>query len=194
MANVTDTTDGPSRRQLLTAGAAASLAAAAGAVSFPSAAYSATVDDIPELAPRSFQSWFAARPAARTADGRPRLLLLPDTFTNYLDPDIGAAAVATLEALGYQVEVPTGDVCCGLTWVSTGQLDHAKRVLRRTLTVLKPWLDAGVPAHFLGTVEGDRLVVAPSDGDPVVDLAADAVAATWRDRLPAAFGAGTTQG
>jgi len=55
-------------------------------------------------------------------------------------------------------------------------------------------LDAGVPAHFLGTVEGDRLVVAPSDGDPVVDLAADAVAATWRDRLPAAFGSGTTQG
>jgi phosphoribosylformylglycinamidine synthase len=55
-------------------------------------------------------------------------------------------------------------------------------------------LDAGVPAHFLGTVEGDRLVVAPSGGEPVVDLAADTVAATWRDRLPAAFGAGTTQG
>ena len=51
MANVTDTTDGPSRRQLLTAGAAVSLAAAAGAASFPTAAYSATVDDIPELAP-----------------------------------------------------------------------------------------------------------------------------------------------
>ena len=44
-----DTTFGASRRQLLTAGAVAGLAAA---VSGPTAAYSATVDDIPELAPQ----------------------------------------------------------------------------------------------------------------------------------------------
>ena len=55
-------------------------------------------------------------------------------------------------------------------------------------------LDSGVPARFLGTVEGDRLRIAPQDGEPLVDLAADTVTATWRDRLPAAFGAGTTQG
>lgn len=52
MANAPEPTSGTSRRQLLTAGAAAGLAAAAGAVSFPGAAYSATVDDIPELAPQ----------------------------------------------------------------------------------------------------------------------------------------------
>jgi Fe-S oxidoreductase len=31
------------------------------------------------------------------------------------------------------VALPGGEVCCGLTWVSTGQLDGAKAVLRRTL-------------------------------------------------------------
>jgi Fe-S oxidoreductase len=36
-------------------------------------------------------------------------------------------------------------VCCGLTWISTGQLGTAKRVLARTLRTLKPWLAAGVP-------------------------------------------------
>ncbi len=99
---------------------------------------------IPALAPRSFQDWFAARPAPPAGNG-PRLLLWPDTFTNYLDPSIGEAAVTALEALGYCVELPAGKVCCGLTWVSTGQLDHAKRVLRRTLDILAPWLDEGVP-------------------------------------------------
>ena len=43
---------GASRRQLLTGGVATGLAAAGAAVSVPSAAYSATVDDIPELAPQ----------------------------------------------------------------------------------------------------------------------------------------------
>ena len=36
-------------------------------------------------------------------------------------------------------------MCCGLTWISTGQLEHAKRVMTRTLATLQPWLDAGVP-------------------------------------------------
>jgi Fe-S oxidoreductase len=34
-------------------------------------------------------------------------------------------------------------VCCGLTWISTGQLDIAKRVLRRTVEVLRPYLAEG---------------------------------------------------
>jgi Fe-S oxidoreductase len=36
-------------------------------------------------------------------------------------------------------------VCCGLTWISTGQLNTARRVLRRSLGVLAPHLQAGTP-------------------------------------------------
>ena len=100
--------------------------------------------DIPPLAGQSFQAWFARR-GARPDGAGPRLLLWPDTFTNYLEPSIGRDAVTALEALGYRVEVPAQPVCCGLTWISTGQLDHAKRVMTRTLATLKPWLDDGVP-------------------------------------------------
>jgi hypothetical protein len=49
--DVADARFSGSRRQLLS-GAAAGLAAAAAAVSVPTAGYSATVDDIPELAPQ----------------------------------------------------------------------------------------------------------------------------------------------
>src|SRR5207302_903116 len=45
----------------------------------------------------------------------------------------------------FQVAVPPVPLCCGLTWISTGQLGVAERVLRRTLRALGPPLEAGVP-------------------------------------------------
>jgi Fe-S oxidoreductase len=41
--------------------------------------------------------------------------------------------------------VTTKDACCGLTWISTGQLGVAKKVLRRTATALAPHTSAGTP-------------------------------------------------
>jgi Fe-S oxidoreductase len=76
---------------------------------------------------------------------RGRLLLWPDTFTNHFDPSIAADAVAVLQALGYTVEIPPTIVCCGLTWTSTGQIDTARKVLRRSLHAIGPWLAADVP-------------------------------------------------
>ncbi|MFE2679867.1 FAD-binding and (Fe-S)-binding domain-containing protein [Streptomyces hygroscopicus] len=78
--------------------------------------------------------------------GRGRTVVLwPDTFTNHLSPSVGRSAVAVLEAAGLRVVVPPKPVCCGLTWVSTGQLDRARTVMRRTLDVMAPALDAGLP-------------------------------------------------
>lgn len=75
----------------------------------------------------------------------PTLVLWPDTFTDHLSPHVGIAAVQVLEALGYEVALPRGPVCCGMTWHSTGQLDMTKRALRRTLDALAPHLEAGHP-------------------------------------------------
>jgi Fe-S oxidoreductase len=61
------------------------------------------------------------------------VLLWPDTFTNAFDPQIGQAAVGLLEDAGWTVRMPTQPLCCGLTWISTGQLGIAKKVLRRTV-------------------------------------------------------------
>ncbi|MDD9377120.1 FAD-binding and (Fe-S)-binding domain-containing protein [Streptomyces sp. ZAF1911] len=57
----------------------------------------------------------------------------PDTFTEYLAPEAGHAALRVLRAAGLEPRVQTGRVCCGLTYISTGRLDTARRVLRRTL-------------------------------------------------------------
>jgi Fe-S oxidoreductase len=69
--------------------------------------------------------------------------LWPDTFTNSFHPHIGRAAVEVVEDAGWRVVLPEQPVCCSLTWISTGQLATAKRVLRRTVRTLAPHLRAG---------------------------------------------------
>ncbi|MFZ3498472.1 FAD-linked oxidase C-terminal domain-containing protein [Streptomyces sp. 5.8] len=77
----------------------------------------------------------------RVGDGRPQgtpgtapvVTVWPDTFTEYLAPEAGHAAVRVLRAAGLETVLPEGRVCCGLTYISTGRLDAARRVLRRTL-------------------------------------------------------------
>jgi len=97
---------------------------------------------IPTFAPESLQQWWAGR--GPQGDGsRGSVILWPDTFTNTFAPQIGRAAVDVLEAAGWRVEIPSGSVCCGLTWISTGQLKTAKRMLRRTVSLLADHVRSG---------------------------------------------------
>ncbi|WP_435303755.1 FAD-binding and (Fe-S)-binding domain-containing protein [Streptomyces lavendulae] len=89
---------------------------------------------LPEVAGVPFTRWWGARGAA---PGAPVVTLWPDTFTEHFTPEVGRAAVRVLTAAGLGVTVPAGGrVCCGLTYVSTGRLDRARGVLRRTLDTL----------------------------------------------------------
>nr|WP_222850380.1 FAD-binding and (Fe-S)-binding domain-containing protein [Allosaccharopolyspora coralli] len=98
---------------------------------------------VPIFAAESFTRGFGAR--SRPSRGRSPVALWPDTFTNYLAPEVGHAAVKVMEDAGFNVLLPDGPVCCGLTWVSTGQLDVAKRVMRRSLSSVEYYASRGVP-------------------------------------------------
>ncbi|MCX4982610.1 FAD-binding and (Fe-S)-binding domain-containing protein [Streptomyces sp. NBC_00572] len=100
---------------------------------------------MPRVAERTFTSWFAERASARP----PAVTLWPDTFTDHLAPEVGRAAVRVLEAAGLGVALPQGRVCCGLTYVSTGQLGAARKVMRRALDAM-------------GDREGPVVVLEPS--------------------------------
>ncbi len=120
---------------------------------------------LPQFASQTFRSWFEARPV-RT-DGE-RLLLWADTFTDHFSPAVGRAAVVVLEDAGYRVELPDRPSCCGLTWISTGQLDGARRQLRHTLDVLGPALTAGtrvvgLEPSCVATLRSDAVELLPGD-------------------------------
>lgn len=91
----------------------------------------------------------SAEAAAAGRDPSParhgRVVIWVDSFSDMLgDTDLGAV-VAVLADAGYQPEVLTDDVCCGLTWITTGQLDGAVKKLRAALDVLGPLAEAGIP-------------------------------------------------
>ncbi|SEG85678.1 FAD/FMN-containing dehydrogenase [Thermomonospora echinospora] len=97
--------------------------------------------DLPSFAPRTFRQWFRGHPAAA---GDP-VLLWVDTFTDHFTPQVGIAAVQVLEDAGFSVRIPERRLCCGLTYISTGRLDVARRLLGRSVDALTPYAEAGVP-------------------------------------------------
>ncbi len=129
--------------------------------------------EIPRLATEPFTRWWRRRRPG--AGGGPPVVLWPDTFTEHLSPSVGRAAVRVLEAAGMRVVLPPtlrtgsggrvgdarsrsvlsllrarrGRVCCGLTYISTGQLDRARAVLTRTLDLLEPVLATDAPLVVL---------------------------------------------
>ncbi|WNZ14587.1 FAD-binding and (Fe-S)-binding domain-containing protein [Streptomyces sp. 11x1] len=177
--------------------------------------------ELPRPARVPFTRWYhrmlkeeARREEAATAAQAPTTVLLwTDTFTEYLSPSVGQAALKVLEAAGLHVIVPptlwmkrkpawarrpeageevaltqprltrtpfamrTGRVCCGLTYISTGQLDRARAVLRRTLDILDVFLSP-IPQRLL---DEDPDLTPPHL--PVVVLE-PSCAATLRSDLP----------
>jgi Fe-S oxidoreductase len=141
---------------------------------------------LPRFAPVTFRRWFADRAApaaAAPAAAGPAgdVVLFVDTFTDSFSPEVGQAAVAVLEHAGYRVRLTAEPVCCGLTWISTGQLDGARRRVRGTVAALWPHVQAG--AQVVG-LEPSCTAVLRSDALELLDgdelAAAEQVAAATK--------------
>ncbi len=95
-----------------------------------------------------FSRWFKRNdPKASTqnASSTKDVILWADSFSEYLDPAAAEAMVEVLQDAGYTVRIPSSHACCGLTWISTGQLDGAKQRLKSLLDILGPAAEKGVP-------------------------------------------------
>ena len=79
----------------------------------------------------------------RDPGGRPYALVWADSFSQTLDGTGARAVVDVLEANGF-APIVAPDACCGLTWITTGQLTGAKKHLASLLGVLAPFAAAGI--------------------------------------------------
>ena len=80
----------------------------------------------------------------RDPGGRPYALVWADSFSQTLDGAGARAVVDVLEANGF-APIVAPDACCGLTWITTGQLTGAKKHLASLLGILAPFAAAGIP-------------------------------------------------
>jgi FAD/FMN-containing dehydrogenase/Fe-S oxidoreductase len=73
-----------------------------------------------------------------------RVVLWVDSFTRAFSPEVAVAAIALLTEAGFDVVVPDQPSCCGLTWISTGQLEGARRELAATVRALVGFARSGM--------------------------------------------------
>ncbi|WP_433609065.1 FAD-binding and (Fe-S)-binding domain-containing protein [Prescottella agglutinans] len=138
---------------------------------------------VPQFATTSFRRWFASTAAERRTTGDP-VVLFVDTFTDHFTPEVGVATVRVLEDAGFRPRLTPERQCCGLTWITTGQLDAARRILGRTVTALA---DEGVPIVGMepsctAVLRADGLELLGTDAARVVAESARTLAELLADR------------
>ena len=137
----------------------AARAAASSSAKSPSAATSAAATDARERGGTPASSNSTREREAATASsmsvspilsgprdpgGRPYALVWADSFSQTLDGTGARAVVDVLEANGF-APIVAPDACCGLTWITTGQLTGAKKHLSSLLGILAPFAASGIP-------------------------------------------------
>jgi Fe-S oxidoreductase len=111
--------------------------------------------ELPEFHRESFVDWFESRGRAGIpeAQAESKVLLFPDTYTNYNHPEAGKAAVRALEATGVHVRIPDGVTGSGRPPHSKGFVDRAREQAAQNVEALAP----------LAAEDWDVVVVEPSD-------------------------------
>jgi FAD/FMN-containing dehydrogenase/Fe-S oxidoreductase len=100
---------------------------------------------LPRLAAQSFQK---ARHAGAGSQGQP-VVLWPDTWNNCYHPQTLGAAESVLTQAGFNVEIPSGHICCGRPLYDFGFLNAARSYLAKVLNRMAPQIKAGLPFIFL---------------------------------------------
>ncbi|MCU4924545.1 FAD-binding protein [Halobacteria archaeon AArc-dxtr1] len=110
---------------------------------------------LPTFYSETFSDWFERRggAAVEEATADRRVVLYPDTYTNYSHPEAGKAAVQVLEAANVHVTVPTGLGDTGRPAFSKGFLDTAREIAAENVEALSAHVEDGC----------DVVVVEPSD-------------------------------
>ncbi|MGC0141394.1 MULTISPECIES: FAD-binding and (Fe-S)-binding domain-containing protein [unclassified Pseudactinotalea] len=104
---------------------------------------------MPSFTTQRTSRWWRRRSNGAGGSGgsgaRPAVKVWVDSFSEHMDGAGARATLTVLEQAGYRVETVGPGACCGLTYISTGQLDAARARLRRTMDVLGPIVASGVP-------------------------------------------------
>lgn len=83
--------------------------------------------------------------AAPNRPNRGAVVYFHDTYAMYNYPKVGMAAVALLEAAGFEVIVEERRACCGRPAFSKGILEDARRSAQRNVELLAPYAKLDIP-------------------------------------------------
>ena len=99
-------------------------------------------------------------------DATPDVWIWADSFTDRFAADTGRAAIELLESMGLRAAVIPDKACCGLTWITTGQLGAARRIVSSAVETLHTYVASGTPVIGL---EPSCLAAIREDAGQLVD-------------------------
>ena len=103
---------------------------------------------MPLIHKTTFRQWFKKNKAALNSslngNRKGKVLLFCDEFTNYNDVPVGITTAKLLSRLGYELEMPE-HLESGRTWLSKGLLREAKKIARKNIDKLAPFVSKEVP-------------------------------------------------
>ncbi|MFM7033707.1 MAG: FAD-linked oxidase C-terminal domain-containing protein [Planctomycetia bacterium] len=141
---------------------------------------------LPPFAGNQFMRWAARRGLTRPSRrSGPRVLYFLDTFARWHDPLLGQALVAVLERNGIGVFIDPRQVAAGMTMVSEGDLDAARKRARINMRVLAEAVRLGYrivctePAAVTCITHDYPLLVDDDDMQRVVENTCDAATFLW---------------
>ncbi|MBE9606643.1 FAD-binding protein [Acetobacteraceae bacterium H6797] len=121
---------------------------------------------LPAFRANAFHDWEA--PAPNGAENE--VILFPDLFNRYFEPENIRAAIRVLSAAGYRVAVarpPKGmrPLDAGRTWLSAGLVDQARAEARRVIAALAPFKSPvlGIEPSCLLTLRDEFLSLLPGE-------------------------------
>lgn len=137
---------------------------------------------LPRFATRSFEKQYPKRQIGTgkkqlpmsakirsTSSSSPKpVVIWADSFSRGLDQRGVKATIRLLSEAGWQVFLAPPDACCGLTWITTGQLKGARRHLEKLLARLAPPAANGIPIVGIepsctAVLRDDLLELLPAD-------------------------------
>ncbi|MFA9428333.1 FAD-binding and (Fe-S)-binding domain-containing protein [Natronorubrum sp. A-ect3] len=129
--------------------------------------------DLPSFKRESLQDWYATRGSrVSPTEADRKVVLFPDTYTNYCHPRAGKAAIRVLESAGVHVEIPDDVAPSGRAAYSVGMLDAAEERARTNIDLFTEYIEDGY----------EIVAIEPSDAvvfqDEYLDLVTTADAET----------------
>ncbi|ELZ78493.1 glycolate oxidase subunit GlcD [Haloferax larsenii JCM 13917] len=104
---------------------------------------------LPTFTRNTLERWVnGRRSAVSPSEATHRVLLFPDTYTNYVSPEVGKAAVRTLEAAGVHVTLAENVAPSGRAAFSGGFLDVARQRAHHNVRRLRPFVEDGWSVVF----------------------------------------------
>ncbi len=140
--------------------------------------------DVPPFARQTFLQWVHEHSDSfrtqveKAGPASPRVVLFADSFNTFHTPEPLRAAAQVLRRTGHRVEVPEARPCCGRTLLSKGLVPSAQRRALRTVELLYPYAEKGIPIVGLEpscilTLRDEFLDLLP--GEPRAEVLAEAV-------------------